>query len=224
MSTLSSFSSRFPYRATLIALAVTSVIAIGTISLGWNGVRIDLTENQLYTLSSGSKNILAALDKPITLRFYFSAAQTESNPALRNYARRIRELLEEYQQAGDGNIVLQVIDPEPFSAEEDAADTYGLQRVRLSAGGDQVLLGLAGEREGGQPETIAFFHPNREAVLEQDISKLIFTASRGRKPTLGVISSLNIGGDIGLGMAGPIQPQWPLSNCASCITSSISAL
>lgn len=191
----------------LIVLAVVCAIAIGVINLAWNGVRIDLTENKLYTLSQGSRNILDGLEQPVTLRFYFSARQTESSPALRNYARRIQELLEEYAQFGGSNIDLRVIDPEPFSEEEDAADAYGLQKVRLSVGGDQLLMGLVGEREGGQPERIAFFHPDREEFLEQDISKLIFSASRGRKPTLGIMSSLNVNGGVDLNTRQP-TPAW----------------
>ncbi len=190
----------------LAALAVVGVVAIGAINLGWNGARLDLTENKLYTLSQGSRNILAALEHPVTLRFYFSARQSENSPALRIYARRIQELLEEYAQFGGGNIDLRIINPEPFSEDEDAASAYGLQRVRLRAGGDQLLLGLTGERDGGIAETISFFHPDREQFLEQDISKLIFSAGRGRKPKIGILSSLDVNGGIDLATRRPTPP------------------
>lgn len=194
-------------KAGLIVLAISCAVLIGVINLAWNGVRIDLTENKLYTLSPGSRNILKDLEKPVTLRFYFSVQQTETAPAIRNHARRIQELLEEYAQFGGSNITLEIIDLEPFSEEEDAADAYGLQKVDLSAGGNQLTLGLVGEREGGQAETIAFFHPDREAFLEQDISKLIFSASRGRKPTIGIMSSLNVNGGIDYSTGQP-TPAW----------------
>ena len=83
--------------------------------------RIDLTENKLYTLSEGTLNIIGSLKEPIALRFYFSDKVAQELPSLKSYAQRVQELLEEYQRASDGMIELTIINPEPFSDNEERA-------------------------------------------------------------------------------------------------------
>ncbi|MEM7206327.1 MAG: Gldg family protein [Pseudomonadota bacterium] len=191
----------------LVVLAAVAVVLIGFTSTGWKGVRIDLTQDGLYTLSQGSRNIIDNLESPVALEFYFSQQHTEDNPHLRNYGQRIRDVLREFAQVGGDKIDLRIIDPEPFSQEEDEADLIGMQSVRLSNAGDEFFLGLSGRREGGEAETIAFFHPNREEFLEQDISKLIYLAGRGGKPTVGILSSLDVNGGIDFSTRQP-TPAW----------------
>ena len=62
------------------------------------GMRIDLSENKLYTLSEGTRNILGGLDEPVNLYLFFSDQASEDFPQVRTYATRVRELLEEFQK------------------------------------------------------------------------------------------------------------------------------
>src|SRR5688572_11787802 len=91
--------------------------------------RVDLTESQLYTLSDGTRRILAGLQEPVRLRFYFSKklAAEEAASQVSSYAQRVQELLEEYVAVSGGKIALEVADPEPFSEDEDRAVGFGLQ-------------------------------------------------------------------------------------------------
>ena len=181
----------------LLALAfVAAVIVSNQLFRGW---RVDFTENNLYTLSDGTKRILSNIDEPLNLYFYYSDQATASIPSLRGYAARVREMLEEFADAADGNIQLNVIDPLPFSEEEDRAAQFGLQGVQLAATPDPVYFGLAGTNSIDSEETIPFFQPDKEAFLEYDIAKLITSLATTERNVIGLIS--------GVGMSGGFDPQ-----------------
>ena len=90
------------------------------------GVRADLTEQKLYTISQGTRNIVGGLEEDITLRYFFTRklAQEEAESLL-PYADRVLEMLEQYEAASGGKITLEVIDPVAFSEEEEAAVRFG---------------------------------------------------------------------------------------------------
>ena len=75
------------------------------------GARIDLTEQKLYTISDGTREILTGLEEPVTLYFFFSDSVSKDMVVLRNYARRVEELLQEYDRVAGDKIDLQIIDP-----------------------------------------------------------------------------------------------------------------
>jgi ABC-type uncharacterized transport system involved in gliding motility auxiliary subunit len=156
--------------------------------------RLDLTENQLYTLSEGSKNILKTLEEPITLHFYLSQTLATSLPGVSSYTIRVRELLEEYQRVAAGKINLKVIDPEPFSEEEDSAESYGLQGIPVN--NNTFYFGLAGTSSTDGEEIIPFLSPNRAEFLEYDLTKLIFQLATPDQKVVGIMSTLPIQGDM----------------------------
>src|SRR3569833_1358492 len=63
--------------------------------------RVDLTKEKAYTLSAGTKAILAKLDTPVKIRYYCTQAEnaTPYSVFLKAYAKRVEDLLTEYQQA-----------------------------------------------------------------------------------------------------------------------------
>jgi ABC-type uncharacterized transport system involved in gliding motility auxiliary subunit len=168
------------------AFIAVNIIANATLTR-W---RLDLTEHKLFTLSPGTLNILADLEEPITLRFYFSQKQLLPYPQLINYGVRVRDLLQEYAANSGGPLQLTIIDPEPFSDEEDQAVSEGLQSIPVSAAGEQAYFGLVGTNSTDDTEAIPFFAPAREGSLEYDISKLIYNLAHPDKRVIGVISGL----------------------------------
>ena len=63
---------------------------------------------------------------------------------------RVREMLEEFAAtAPDGKLVLNVVDPLPFSEEEDRAEQFGLQAANVGPAGEAVYFGLAGSNSVG---------------------------------------------------------------------------
>ncbi len=159
-----------------------------------HGARIDATQGSLYTLTTGSRNIARSPAEPVTLRFYYSAKLAQGRPGIETYARRVRELLEEFQRTAGGKIRLEIIDPEPFSEAEDQAVQAGLQGVPVNASGDNLYFGLVGTNTIDTREKIAFFDPDKERFLEYDLARLIHSLANPKRKVVGLISSLQIEG------------------------------
>ena len=86
-----------------------------------SSARLDLSENGLYSLSDGTREVVDEIDEPINLYFFFSQKISRDMPALRTYSQRVYELLEEYELIYDGKIKLKLFDPEDLSDQEDRA-------------------------------------------------------------------------------------------------------
>ena len=157
--------------------------------------RLDLTEQRLYTLSDGTRQILGSLSDPITLRLFYSRRLGATVPAYGAYAERVRAMLDEYVAIAGGRIRLEVIDPEPFSEAEDRALGYGLQGVPVDQSGEQIYFGLVGLNLLDDERTIPFFQAERERFLEADLTRLIYELSNPRRPVLGILTSLPLSGD-----------------------------
>ncbi|MDP2141603.1 MAG: Gldg family protein [Gammaproteobacteria bacterium] len=206
------------FSATGLALTgVFLLVSVAVISL-FPRLRIDLTEDSLYTLASGTRNIVSGLEKPVQLLFFYSEEATADVPQLRTYGMRVQELLREMVIASNGNLELQVIDPVPFSEEEDLAGEYGVQPVPLTAGGEAVFFGLVAvdpatvstegaEASGGKIfKTIALIRPDQEEFLEYEFSKLITQVANPEPPIVGFISGLPIDGGINPANMQPTAP------------------
>ncbi len=178
----------------LLVLAVLFLVVNMLSSTLFTNARIDLTENELYTLTDGTRNIIKSIKEPVTMYLFYSDKASEDVPQLRTYATRVKELLSEYEQLSNGNIVLNIIDPVPFSEEEDQAGSFGLQAIPVGATGENVYFGLAASNAVGDTEVLTFFQPQREQFLEYDVSKLLTTLSNPKKTVVGVITQLPVFG------------------------------
>lgn len=187
-----------PSRIAVIAgvLAVILFICVNVLSgVTLRTARLDLTENKLFTLSEGTREVLAAIDEPITLRLYASRSLAEGAPAYGDFIKRVRELLQQYADLSDGMIHLRVYNPEPYSVQEDEAVAYGLQGIQLDAGGETVYFGLAATNSTDDQEVIPFFDTQRERYLEYDLTRLLFNLANPKKKVVGLMTFLPIDGD-----------------------------
>lgn len=196
---MSTASQRNISTSSLLLLALAFIAAIIISNQLFGGWRIDLTDNRLYTLSDGTEQILENLEEPINLYFYYSDKATENAPTIRSYANRVREMLDEFRLAANGNINLFVIDPLPFSEDEDRAAQFGLQGVSIAGSPDAVYMGLAGTDSIDNEEIIPFFQLDKEQFLEYDIAKLVSTLANPERKVIGLIS--------GAPMSGSFDPQ-----------------
>jgi ABC-type uncharacterized transport system involved in gliding motility auxiliary subunit len=188
----------------LVLFAIVNLFAQTAIRAG----RVDLTENGLFTLSDGTKRLLSKLDQKIRLRYYFSKETVAANPEIApiiDYAKRVQELLEEYVVHGGGNVSLEVIDPAPFSEEEDDAVGYGLSNPPINQAGDRVLFGLVATNSVDDQRSIPFFNQGREEFLEYDVSELVSDLSHIEKPVVGILAGLPVNGQF----TSPNQPPEP---------------
>ena len=205
MSTLS--KRRTLAGSTLLILAVLFVALVVLSGALLRGARLDLTSKGLYTLTDGTEAILDKLEEPLNLHFYYSDSAARDIPQLRTYATRVQELLEEIAAKSGGKITLSVIDPQPFSEEEDRATGFGLQPIPLGNSGETLFFGLAGTNSTDGEATIPFFQPDKEAFLEYDIAKLISSLDEAARPVVGLLSNLPIGGSFDP-QAGRPTPGW----------------
>jgi ABC-type uncharacterized transport system involved in gliding motility auxiliary subunit len=152
--------------------------------------RLDLTQSRQYTLSDGTRAIIAKLPEPVTLRFYFSRGNAGDYPATAAYAKRVRDLLGHYAAISRGKIILEDVDPAPFTPEEDRATEAGLRPIPLANGQSSIYFGLEGVNTVDDRNTIPFFAPEREPYLEYDLTSLLFQLSHPGKAKIAVLSSL----------------------------------
>lgn len=157
--------------------------------------RLDLTENNLYTLSDGTLNVLEDIEEPVTLHMYFSREQLLGYPQLVNYGVRVRDMLREYVANSNGKLHLEIIDPKPFTDAEDTAVAEGLQSIPVGNAGEQAYFGLIGSNSTDDTEVIPFFAPNRESALEYELSKLVYKLAHPERQVVGVIGSLPMFGE-----------------------------
>lgn len=180
--------------AGLILLAVLLLAVVLISNNLFRGVQLDLTEDRLFTLNEGTRDLLNELEEPVNLYFFFSDEQTKDLPWVRAYADRIRTLLEQYERHGGDMVNLHVIDPKPFSAEEDRANLYGLRGIPYGNLGEDVYLGLAATNSVGDVVTIPVFRPDQEPFLEYEISRRLYSLVHPEKAKVGIVSRLPIGG------------------------------
>ena len=193
-----------------LMVAVALLFAVNILSSSvFTAARVDLTENRLFTLSDGTRNILAGLQEPITLRLYLSERLIRNLPAINSYATRIKSLLDEYARAADGMIEIHIIDPEPFSEEEDRAVGFGLTGVPMEGGQEKLYMGLVGTNSVDDEDIIPFLSTSRESFIEYDITRMVYNLSGPELPVVGLLSSLPING---LGphaaLRGATAPPW----------------
>ncbi|MDF1836374.1 MAG: Gldg family protein [Planctomycetota bacterium] len=173
-------------------------------------MRVDLTQNGLYSLSEGSQNILGKLDEPLDLKFFYSKSSAPDGSPIPAYAQRVRELLEEYEAKADSMVRLEIIHTEPFSESEDAATQAGLSGFRINEAGDRLFFGLVGTNSVDDTEVIPFFEPSRESSLEYDITQLIYRLGTEERPLIGVLSSLPMDGGGPDPRTGQPGPRWAI--------------
>lgn len=204
------------HRSGLLIIAILFLGLLAFSSHLFKGARVDLTENRLFTLSEGTKSVLAKLDRPMELTLFYSDKATKELPALRAYASRVKDLLHEFAVLSQGKLTVKVVDPEPFSEEEDEATAAGLQGVPVGARGDEIYFGLVGvarmsdSEEKSTEKSIPFFQLDKENFLEYDLTKLVYTLANPEPPKVGIITGLNMKGGMNY-MTRQNEPAWVIA-------------
>jgi ABC-type uncharacterized transport system involved in gliding motility auxiliary subunit len=189
----------------LVALLLIGVMLLANLLL--RGARLDLTADKLYTITDGTENIVRNLTEPVNLYFFFSEDSAAELQPLRNHGVRVRELLEELVSRSDGKLTLKVIDPQPYTEEEDRATELGVSSTPIGALGQKLYLGLAATNSTDGKDAIPFLDPQSEEQLEYDIAKLIYNLSSAKKPVVAWLSSLPMTGDMDMQTGRP-RPAW----------------
>lgn len=173
-----------------VALVVVIVAAV-CLTLANLRVRLDLTEQKLYSLSTGTRQILSKLDNEVRLKFYFNRSSPDVAVEMKTYARHVEDLLQEYRLAGHGRMVVETYDPKPDSDEEEWANRQGLEPQTVSPFAPPIYLGVVAKC-GEETQCIPALSPNEDAKLEYNLTRLIARVAFPKKPVLGVLSSLPV--------------------------------
>jgi ABC-type uncharacterized transport system involved in gliding motility auxiliary subunit len=185
--------NRSTLSAGILALLVILFVTLTILSsMFLKGMRFDLTENGLYTLSDGTRNILRNMDEPVNLYLYFSEDVSRELPQFRSYARWAGEMLEEFVERSGGKLTLKRVNPMPFTPEEDQAAEYGLQGVPVGAAGDMLYFGLVGTNSLDGLQVMPFLQPEKEKFLEYDLAKIVSSLSHPEQKKVGLLSGLDM--------------------------------
>jgi ABC-type uncharacterized transport system involved in gliding motility auxiliary subunit len=193
-------------RGAIALLALFVILAAANVIVRNLRLRADLTQENLYSLSEGTRNMLSRLDQPVTLKLFFSASNARVPSMLRTYAKQVEDLLAEYRIAAKGNIIIQKLDPEPDSDEEEWARKYGIAGQALEMFGPPLYFGLVASA-GSVEAVLPGLDPNMQQMLEFNISRMIHQVVNPKKTVVGVISSLPVLGAATPPFAMPGQPR-----------------
>lgn len=172
----------------VIALAV--ILIAGNFLVSAFNARLDLTDGRVFTLSPATRDILARLEAPVKVRFYYSHASVPVG--LKTFAKRVEDMLYEYRAASGGKVVIEKYNPEPDSDAEDSAQLDGVEG-QLTNTGEKFYLGLSVSFLD-QKAAIPVLSPERERLLEYDITRAISQVATPKKPVIGVMSALPVMG------------------------------
>jgi ABC-type uncharacterized transport system involved in gliding motility auxiliary subunit/ABC-type transport system involved in cytochrome c biogenesis permease component len=174
--------------AAMFAVAIAAYILSSLVN-----VRADVTAEKIHTLTPGTKKILAHLDSRVTMRFYCSQGDTGMPPQFKAYAKRVQDMLNEYVSESKGKLALEKFDPQPDSDAESAATLNGIEG-RPGPGGDKIYLGLVVSLLN-EKFSIPFLAPDRERLLEYDVSRAISRVTSDARPAIGIMSGLQVFGE-----------------------------
>ena len=173
-------------------VAIFAILVLLNFVLGAVPARLDFTQGRLYTLSEGTRAVLKKLDAPVKIRLYFSQSDAAVPLPIKAYGRHVEDLLSEFRQAGGGKVVVEKLDPQPDSEAEDSATLEGVE-AQVTPAGDKFYLGLS-VSYADQKLALPALSPERERLLEYDLTRAIARATSPGKPVVGVMSALPVFG------------------------------
>ena len=187
--------------AGLVVLA--AIVVAADVILANLPLRADLTAERFYTLSDGSKAVLAKLDADVTLKYYVSTSAADMPMQLKTYATRVQNLLKEYERAAGGHVILEAYDPKPDSDAEEWAQRYGIEPQTVNPFGSPIYFGVVAVC-GDNEQTLAQLSPRTESTLEYDVTRLVTRVAWPEKPVVGIMTSLT---DVMGGQMNPMAMQ-----------------
>jgi len=184
-------TERWLYSIGGVAAVFIALVAVNFI-LGAIPARLDLTEGKLYTLADGTRKILANLEAPVRLRFYFNQGDDNVPVPIRAFAGRVEDLLNELRGAANGKLLVEKLNPRPDTDAEDSANVDGIE-AQETPSGEKFYLGVA-VSFADQKVALPVLTPDRERLLEYDLARAIGRTTRTAKPVVGIMTPLPVFG------------------------------
>lgn len=177
-----------------LAISLTAILVIfltGNLGVSLLPVqpRLDLTAEQRFTLSPTSRTIARTLSEPVEVTVYFSERTAQNLPAIRNHGERVVALGRALEAASRGKLRVSVVEPAPFSPEEDAAIAAGLISVPTEDG-EPFYLGAVGTNSVDERRHVPFFSPDRADLLEFEWARLLSELERPPQEIVSIYSGI----------------------------------
>ena len=153
-------------------------------------IGIDFTSTKTFTLSKGTKNVLSNIEEPLKIEFIYSRSLSKNIPIIQNYANQIEGLISRYVGLAKGKIEFQIIEPEPYSDEEDYVERFGVQGFPVDQEGSNVYFGLIATNTTDDTEIIPFFDPSKAGSLEKQLTDIVYKLNRVEKPKIGILTQV----------------------------------
>ena len=173
-------------------LILLAILVLVNVLFSFASLRFDATQEKVYSLSDGTRQILSALASPVTLKIFYSDSVEGIPQQVQTYAARVKEFAREYEYNAQGNLIVEIYDPRPDSDEEDWAAKYGVEPMSLPAG-EKVYFGMVAVSRDKE-RAIPFMDVAREELLEYDMTRMIYQLTEEKTPVIGVISTLPVMG------------------------------
>ncbi len=153
----------------LIVIVAAILVAVNALSALGVHKRIDVTKAEKYTLSKGSGNLLRSMKQQLQVDAYV----TKGLPKLDSFVRDLRDLLQEYKNAGGDKFQYTLIESKDEDSRKKAKDAGLMEQPFGEASGTEedkaaVTQGYMGLvfRYGEQQDVIKFLPPDRTDGLE----------------------------------------------------------
>ena len=185
------------------AVLVLVILVVVNILFARTTLRLDATEDNLYSLSDGTRTILSELDQDVVIKVFYSKHVVNMPSNIKTFAQRVIDFLSEYEHFGKGRVSVEIYDPEPDSEEEDWAIKYGMKGINMPTG-ETVYLGLVA-LAADQEAAIPFIDPTQEMRLEYDLTRIIARVQTADRIKIAVYSGLPVFGQPNMGMMGGPQ-------------------
>jgi len=153
-------------------------------------IGVDFTSTKTFTLSKGTKNVLANIQEPLQIEFIYSRELSKNIPIIQNYANQIEGLLSRYVDLAKGKINLEILDPEPYSDQVDYGERFGVQGFPVDQEGSNIYFGLIATNTTDDIEIISFFDPSKAGSLEKQLTDIVYKLNRIEKPTIGILTQV----------------------------------
>jgi len=163
------------------------VLVLNLVGSGIRG-RLDLTRNNLYTLSSGTRSLLQNLDDIVQVRLYSSV---ELPPEIQLQLRDVRDLLADMRRASNGNLLVSEIDPSEDEELMGSAAEIGIYPVEFNVLRDdnfEVRQGYYGLAVVYAEQTEVTPLIQRTDDLEFQLASQIYSMTNTERPNVAFVS------------------------------------
>jgi hypothetical protein len=121
------------------------------------------------TLAASTRSVLNSLNSAVEIQLYSLLSEGGSSGELREFAKRVDQLLADFAQESGGKIR---VSPHDTWSDATTRNASAAGVVPFNVGGDPAYLGLV-VLQDGRKETLAQLRPEWEPALEFDLARAI---------------------------------------------------